>query len=363
MGDKLNKCLVLRCFGAMVKRISNPPNPWESATIEWVGEPPRAALEVYEERAKSALAHNKSPDLPFRWSLNPYRGCFHACAYCYARASHQHLGFGSGTDFDRRIVVKTNIAERLEEALERPSWIGESITLSGNTDCYQPLESSYRLTRACLEVLAAYRNPVVVITKGAMVRRDADLLAKLASYGAVRVFVSLAFVEAGQSRLLEPGTASPALRFETMKRLSDSGIPVGLALAPVIPGLNDSQIPELLSRARDAGADRAFMTPLRLSDSVRPVFEERLREVMPQRAGRILNALQDMRGGNMTESRFGHRMRGLGPRWEMISRLFDLQVRKLGMMRGERSVLDQTTPFRRPTAQLEFFEGDGTEGF
>ncbi len=340
----------------MVKHVSNPPNPWESTTVEWIGEPPDARLKIYEEDAKSALARNDSPDLNFRWSLNPYRGCFHACAYCYARPTHQYLGFGAGTDFERRIVVKRNIAARLEEAFEKPAWKGELIALSGNTDCYQPLEASYGLTRACLEVMVRYRNPVGIITKGSLVRRDVDLLAELAAHNAARVYVSICFDDARHARLIEPGTPPPAQRFETMRYLADAGIPVGLALAPVIPGLNDSQIPAILERAADAGASSAFLVPVRLAAEVRPVFESRLREALPERADRVMNALAEIRDGDVGEARFGHRMRGVGPRWAAVSRLFRVHSQRLGLVR-ERDAdgAPAQTPFRRPRAQMDLF--------
>jgi DNA repair photolyase len=340
----------------MAKYVSNPPNPWDTTTVEWIGEPPSAQLKIYEEDARSALSRNDSDDLNFRWSLNPYRGCFHACAYCYARPTHQYLGFGAGTDFERRIVVKRNIPQRLEEAFEKRAWKGELIALSGNTDCYQPLEASYGLTRACLEVMLRYRNPVGVITKGSLVRRDVDLLSELSRHNAARVYISICFDDARHARLIEPGTPPPAQRFETMRYLADAGIPVGLALAPVIPGLNDSQIPALLERAADAGATSAFLVPLRLATEVRPVFEERLREALPERADKVMNAMGEIRNGDVGESRFGHRMRGVGPRWQAISRLFNVHTQRLGLVR-ERDASGEPpqTPFRRPRAQMELF--------
>lgn len=340
-------------MAGMAKYVSNPPNPWESTSVEWIGEPPSARLKIYEETTKSALARNDSPDLNFRWSLNPYRGCFHACAYCYARPSHQYLGFGAGTDFERQIVVKTNIAERLEIAFEKKAWKGELIALSGNTDCYQPLEAPYRLTRACLEVMHKYRNPVGVITKGSLVRRDADLLGEMASYGAARVYISLCFDDARHARLIEPGTPPPAQRYDTMRYLADAGIPVGVAVAPIIPGLNDSQIPAILEKSADAGATSAFIIPVRLAAEVRPVFESRLREALPERADRVMNALKDIRDGDISEARFGHRMRGVGPRWQAIRTMFRVHSERLGML-GHAAKSPETT-FRRPRAQMELF--------
>ena len=262
----------------MPRPISNPPNPWLTRHVEWLDEPPHAALEVYEEHAKSLIVENDSPDVGFRFGINAYRGCFHACAYCYARPSHQYLGFGAGTDFERLIVVKVNAPELLARELARPSWRKEPIAFSGNTDCYQPLEASYELTRRCLEIALEHRQPVRMITKGALVRRDVDVLAKLAHKGLVHVMISIPFLEEEVGRRLEPGASSPNKRFETLRALSDAGIPTGIAIAPLVPGLNDSDVAMLLERAADCGAKQAFMTLLRLPGEVLPVFRERLRE-------------------------------------------------------------------------------------
>jgi DNA repair photolyase len=317
------------------RQVSNPPNPWLSQHVEWLEEPPVAALEVYEEEAKSLLVENDSPDIAFRWSVNPYRGCAHACAYCYARPSHQYLGFGAGTDFDRRIVVKTNAPELLARELARRSWRKEEIAFSGNTDCYQPLEASYALTRRCLEVCAEFRQPVRLITKGALVRRDVDVLARLARKNLARVTISIPFLAEETGRKLEPGASSPNKRFDTLKLLSDAGIPTGIAIAPLIPGLNDSDVAQLLQRAAECGARTAFMTLLRLPAEVLPVFTERLHETFPERARKIEAALLEMRGGRMNDPRFGARMHGAGERWNAIERLFEITCRRLGLIRND----------------------------
>lgn len=251
-----------------MRRIDNPKSPYDAQALEWLDEPPFAALEIHEERAKSILSENSSPDLRFRYSLNPYRGCFHACAYCYARPSHQYWGFGAGTDFERKLIVKLNAAELLRERFERKDWCGETIAFSGNTDCYQPLEAARRLTRACLEVCAEYRNPVVVITKSALIRRDIDLLVRLQTHASLRVFLSIPFNDDAQARAIEPGASAPSKRFAALHALSQAGIDTGIALAPIIVGLNDSQLPKLLSRASEAGAKYAFKTALRLPREV-----------------------------------------------------------------------------------------------
>ena len=341
----------------MPRPVDNPPNPWSSTHVEWLEAPPNATLSVYEEEARSILSENDSPDLPFRFSLNPYRGCLHACAYCYARPSHQYLGFGAGSDFDRKLVVKKNAPEVLRRELRRPSWTGETIMFSGNTDCYQPLEASYALTRRCLEVCLEFQNPVSIVTKSALIRRDADLLAALATRARAAVSLSIAFARDEPARKIEPYASRPSNRFDVMKRLADAGVPIGILVAPIIPGLNESDIPELLERARDAGARRAGMTLLRLPAEVLPVFDARLEEAFPERAQKVRNAVLDVRGGKMNESAFGARFEGRGPRWAAIERMFEVHARRLGLATGERPVVAAgPTTFRRPTAQQDLFD-------
>ena len=314
----------------MAKRVSNPPNPWLTNHVEWLGEPPEVRVTAYEERARSLLTKNDSPDIPFRWSVNPYRGCQHACAYCYARASHQYLGFGAGTDFDSKIVVKTNAEEVLRRELARRSWKREWVAFSGVTDCYQPLEASYGITRACLQACYEFRTPVGIVTKSALVRRDIDLLLRFKRFCDPHIYLSIPFADSAQARAIEPGVSSPAARFETLRALSDAGLTTGVAIAPLIPGLNESQVPEILQRARDAGAQHAFTICLRLTDDVRPVFEERLRRALPERAQKVLHAYEELRAPQASSASFGTRMVGAGPRWETAQRLFDVHVRRLG---------------------------------
>ena len=340
----------------VVRLVDNPPNPWSSVHVDWLGEPAPLKLEVFEEEAKSLVTENDSPDVGFRFGINPYRGCQHGCAYCYARPSHQYLGFGAGTDFERKIVVKVNAPEVLRRELSRRSWKGDEIALSGNTDCYQPLEASYELTRACLRVLRDHRNPVTVITKGVLVRRDVDLLGELARVARVRVHVSIPFLDPEISRAMEPAPAAPARRFEAMKALADAGIPVGLSLAPVVPGLNDADIPELLARAKACGASSAFLTLLRLPGEVLPVFRARLESELPGRASKVWSQLLDVREGRIDEGRFGHRMSGSGPRWKVITDVFHLHCRRLGLETKESPVGDAPKTFRRPSDQGTLFE-------
>jgi DNA repair photolyase len=276
------------------------------------------------------LTENDSPDVPFRWSVNPYRGCAHACSYCYARPTHQVLGLGAGTDFDTQITVKVNAPELLAARLRRGP-LGEAITFSGVTDCYQPLEARYRITRRCLEVCLAAGQAVAVITKSALVRRDVDVLARMARGPGARVFLSIPFADEELGRKVEPGASSPARRLETLRVLAEAGIETGVSVSPVIPGLSEAQVPRVLELAAAAGARRAFMILLRLPAEVRPVFEERLRDAFPERAEHVLSAIRDVRGGRLSDPRFGARMRGSGPRWEALRRLFEIACRRHGL--------------------------------
>ncbi len=339
----------------MQRLVSNPPNPWSTRYVEWIDAPPQVEITVYEEEARSALATNDSPDIPFRWSVNPYRGCQHACAYCYARPGHQWLGFGAGTDFDSRIVVKKNVARLLERELAKKSWRRELVAFSGVTDCYQPLEASYGLTRACLEACLRASTPVGVITKSALVRRDADVLAALARGPGASVHLSITFTDESMSRAIEPWASAPRTRFETLRILAEAGISTGVLIAPVIPGLNDSQIPEILERSRDAGARQAGMVLLRLPLEVRPVFEERLRSAYPDRAQKVLHALAELGGGKISRPDFGARMHGEGPRWEVLASLFQVTCRRLGLSYGERDEEGPEIGPRARTGQGELF--------
>jgi DNA repair photolyase len=344
----------------MPRPVSNPPNPWSSTHVEYLEEAPAATLQVFEEQARSIVSANDSPDLSFRFSVNPYRGCIHACAYCYARPSHQYLGWGAGTDFDRKIVAKVNAPELLEKELRRPGWRGDTIVFSGNVDCYQPLEASYALTRRCLEVCLAFQNPVSVITKGALVRRDAALLADLARRARARVHFSVPFADDEVARKIEPYASRSSLRFEAMRALADAGVPTGISISPLIPGLNDSDVPELLERARACGAETAFMVPLRLPREVLPVFDERIEAAFPERAGKIRRGIQELRGGKMNESAFGARFQGAGARWAAVERLFAVHCARLGLnlARGvEEDPRDgAASTFRRPTRQGTLFD-------
>lgn len=336
-----------------MRHVSNPKNRFERETRDLDEAQALCGVEVLEEHAKSIVSENDSPDIPFRYSVNPYRGCYHGCAYCYARPSHQYWGFGAGTDFERKLVVKVNAAQLLRERFERRDWQGERIAFSGNTDCYQPIEAARRLTRACLEVCAEYKNPVGIITKSALVTRDLDVLRSLAARAQLRVFLSIPFAHDDEARAIEPGASAPSKRFAALAALSAAGIETGIAIAPVIPGFTDANIPQLLARAKDAGVQHAFMIALRLPAEVLPVFEARLQACYPARAGKVMSAVVQIRAGKKNDARFGQRMRGQGPRWQMVEDLFALHCDRLGLHHGDKAAPAST--FERPRAQLSLF--------
>jgi DNA repair photolyase len=339
--------------------LKNPPNPWASHHVDYLGEPPAVRLEVYEDHSRSILAENDSPDVGFRWSLNAYRGCFHGCAYCFARPSHEYLGFGAGTDFERRIVVKPRAAELLRAAFDAPAWKGELVVVSGNTDCYQPLEASYGLTRACLEVMAEYRNPLHIITKSPLVERDIDVLARLTEVSRAGVSVSIPFWNVENARAIEPYVATPERRMLTVRRLREAGIDVTVNVAPVIPGLNDRDIGAILEAAAAAGARSAALILLRLPGSVKDVFTERLRAALPLSAEKVLARTREMRGGKLNDPRFHSRMTGSGQYADSISQLFEATARRLGLDTGCKGSQPSPSTFRRPTdrgGQLRLFD-------
>jgi len=312
--------------------VSNPPNPWASTEVEYLeAPPPEMKLEVYEDHTRQVLATNDSPDVGFKWSVNPYRGCFHGCAYCYARPSHEYLSFGAGTDFERRIVVKPRAPELLAEAFRKKKWQRETVVFSGVTDCYQPLEASYRLTRRCLEVCADFGNPVGIITKAPLIERDLDVLARIAARASLYVAVSVPFWDADKARAIEPYVATPQRRLRTVAALAAAGIRVGVNVAPIIPGLNDQDIPRVLAAAAEAGAVSAGYVLLRLPGSVKEVFEQRLRAQLPLSAERVLHRIRETRGGQLYDARFGVRGRGEGPYAASIGTLFRAAAARVGL--------------------------------
>ena len=317
----------------MLRRLPlvNPNNQYERAHIEYEpGEAPETGLEIYEDNTQNILSTNDSPDISFRYSVNPYRGCAHGCSYCYARPSHEYLGFGSGTDFERRLVIKPRAAELLRAAFDKKSWQGELVVFSGITDCYQPIEARYELTRRCLEVCREYRNPVHIITKSTLVERDIDVLCALHERASASVSVSVPFWDAEVARQVEPYAPTPQRRIETIRRLSAAGLPVVVHVAPIIVGLSDRDMLPILAAAREAGASSAMMMPVRLPGSVAEVFEQRLRAAFPLRAERVLSHIREMRGGKLNDPRFGSRQRGEGQYVAALHQSFTATCARLG---------------------------------
>lgn len=325
-----------------MRYIKNPPNPYLSEQHDWLGEPPEAKLEVFEETStKTIITRNNSPDIPFDYSINCYRGCTHACTYCFSRPTHEYLGWGAGTDFDTKITAKIHAPELLRKELKKKNWKGDPLIFSFTSDPYIPLEVTYQLTRKCLEVCLEYRNPVGIITKSALIRRDIDLIKRLSNEAGASVTFTIPFLNKEVNRAVEPYTPSPETRFNVMKEFSDAGIETGLAIAPVIPGLNDHEIPELLKRGREAGAQSAFITLLRLPGSVKPYFIDRLEEKLPLQAQKVLNKIKEVKGGALNKNGFGERMRGEGPYWDMIVQTFNLHHRKHGYSSEAKKFLTQ----------------------
>ncbi len=340
-----------------MRHVKNPPNPWLSTTVEWLGEPPEAKLDVFEETAtRSIITHNTSPDVGFDYSINCYRGCTHGCTYCFSRPTHEYLGFGAGTDFERKIVVKVRAPELLREELSKSSWKGEVIVFSFTSDPYIPLEAHYKLTQRCLEVCLEYRQQVSIITKGTLVRRDKDLIRQLVDEAGCFVSLTIPFRDNETTRALEPFAPSPDVRFRVMEELAKAGIPVGIGIAPLIPGLNDSHIPDLLKRAHDAGARKAFTSMLRLPGSVAPYFEQRLRERLPTKADRVINHIREERHGKLNSSEFGLRMKGTSEQWRIAERTFKVHCQRLGLNSKKGMVETSENRFRQPTKQVSLFE-------
>jgi len=316
----------------------------------------KPATEYIPDRTKSIVAENDSPDVGFRYSINPYRGCSHGCSYCYARQTHEFLGYNAGLEFETKILVKEDAPELFREFLTRKNWLPEPIALSGVTDCYQPAERQFKLTRRCLEVAAEFKQPTIIITKNALVLRDLDLLRELASKRLVHVNISVTTLDAELARSMEPRTSSPAARLRAMRVLADAGIPVRVLMAPIIPGLNESEIPTVLAASRDSGAAGAEYILLRLPLTVGPVFWEWLERTYPNRFQRVRRRIQQVRAGKFNDSEFGTRMSGTGELSRRIADLFCL-FRKRHGLDGNLPLLDCSL-FRSPqprAGQLHLF--------
>lgn len=308
--------------------------------------PVKVATQYLRDDSRTIVARNESPDVPFSVSINPYRGCEHGCTYCYARTYHEYLGFSAGLDFETRILVKDKAPQLLRSELDSPGWQPQVLGMSGITDPYQPIERQLRLTRGCLEVLAEYRNPVALITKNALVKRDLDFLSELAHHQAVGVALSITSLDADLTGRMEPRTSHPRDRLAALERLSANGIPCGVSIAPVIPGLTDHEIPQILKAAAEHGATWANWLLLRLPGAVEGIFTSWLEQTFPRRTGKVLNRVRHLRKGALSDSRFGRRMRGEG--------IFADQIRALFASTCQRHDLATTGPqlstaaFRRP---------------
>jgi DNA repair photolyase len=300
------------------------------------------------ERARSILSRNDSPDVGFDRSINPYRGCEHGCIYCYARPSHAYLELSPGLDFETRLYAKTNAAELLREELAKPGYRPAPIALGANTDCYQPIERKYRITRQILEVLAECEHPVTMVTKSALIERDLDLLTSLAAKNLVRVFVSIGTLDRALARKLEPRAASPQRRIDVLKKLSSSGVPCGVMIAALIPALNDKTMEQVIEAAAGAGAKEAAYVILRLPHELKTLFKEWLATHYPERAGHVISIVRQMRGGRENDPSFGSRMTGTGNYAELIEKRFDIACRRFGLNRREPAGLD-CSRFRPPS--------------
>jgi DNA repair photolyase len=298
--------------------------------IEGLDEPLLSAptTQVFHEHPKTVVNKITSPDLGMMYSINPYQGCEHGCIYCYARNTHEYYGFSAGIDFESKIIVKENAPKLLEKFIMHPNWLPVPISVSGNTDCYQPLEKKFEITRGILKVFAQYRHPVGMITKNSLVLRDIDILSDLAKDNLVHVYVSITTLNEDLRRVMEPRTASAIKRLKTVEELAKAGVPVGIMTAPIIPGLNHHEIPDLLKAAADHGALAAGMTVVRLNGSIGKIFEDWLRKNFPERFDKVWNQISEMHGGNVNDSQFGRRMSGEGNFAEVIHQLFRVSKKK-----------------------------------
>lgn len=343
----------------------NPPNRFERLHIEPFEEEKwqdnrRVKTEFLIDTSRSILAKNDSPDLDFTYSINPYRGCEHGCVYCYARPSHEYLGFSAGIDFESKILVKPEAPSLLEQAFQRKSWQPQVVAFSGNTDPYQPVERRLQLTRRCLEIFLKYRNPVQIVTKNFLITRDLDILRQLASFNLAHVLMSITSLDPELVRMMEPRTSSPMKRLEALQILASAGIPVGVNAAPIIPGLNDEELPSILRETAERGGTNVAYTLVRLPGAVKDLFLDWLHRELPERESKIINRLHEVRRGKLSDSRFGTRMLGEGKVAESIEDLFRLTCRKYHI--NKRTITLSTEHFLRtpgtltsPKQQLEIF--------
>ncbi|HEY7090396.1 MAG TPA: PA0069 family radical SAM protein [Tepidisphaeraceae bacterium] len=335
----------------------NPPNRFEPIALEPDPEygdpdPARPQTQYLRDTSRSIICHNDSPDVGFEYSINPYRGCEHGCVYCYARPTHEYFGLSAGLDFETKIFVKLDAPELLRKELAKESWEPQTISISGVTDCYQPAERQLGLTRKCIEVLAEFRNPLGIVTKSHLVTRDIDILSELARDQCAAVFVSVTTLDPTLSSRLEPRAAAPARRLDTISQLSRAGIPVGVMVAPWIPGLTDHEMPMILKACADAGARTCAYVPLRLPGAVAPIFEDWLERHCPDRKSKVLNRIRALRGGKLNDSNFHSRMRGEGIWAAQFQTMFDLAKQRAGLDKRFEGL--SPAKFRRPRQQMGF---------
>jgi DNA repair photolyase len=344
----------------------NPPNRFERLIVvedpdpglesQWENEqPPRLETHYYRDPSRSIIAFNDSPDLNFNASLNPYRGCEHGCSYCYARPTHEYLGFSAGLDFESRILVKTEAPALLRKLFAASRWQPQVVAVGAATDPYQPVEGRLQITRRCLQVFAEFRNPLAIVTKSALVTRDVDVLEPLVEIGGAAVNVSITTLDRKLSRIMEPRAAVPNRRLEAVAALARAKIPVGVMIAPIIPGLTDHEVPAIVEAATRAGARWVGHIVLRLPHGVADLFEAWLQRHFPDRARKVMNRVQSLRGGRRNDPRFHSRMRGEGVFADQIRDLVALSVRRSGL-REERPALSASAFRRPPDPQLSLFE-------
>lgn len=308
------------------------------------------------ERPRSVISYNRSPDLPFDRAINPYRGCEHGCVYCFARPSHAYLGLSPGLDFETKLIARPDAPNVLRTELGKRSYKVAPIAIGTNTDPYQPIEKEHGIMRACLEVLEACGHPVAIVTKGALIERDIDILGRMARRGLVRVGISVTTLDAKLSRLMEPRVPAPARRLAVIRRLSEAGIPVRIMASPMVPALTDPELEDILSQGKSHGARTASWIMLRLPQEVSPIWQEWLSLHYPHRAARVMARLREMHGGKDYDARWGHRMRGEGPYAQIIASRFGVAIKRLGLKeRAPAMRTDLFQPPQRPTAQLSLF--------
>lgn len=337
----------------------NPVNRFEGFYIDYepdeeTGEKPSPKTKLIRDDTRNFISYNKSPDVPFEASLNPYRGCEHGCVYCFARPYHEYLGFSSGLDFESKIMVKYDGPDILRKELRSPKWVPQVVAMSGVTDIYQPVERELELTRSCLQVLAEFRNPVGLITKNYLVTRDIEILKELANYSCVKVTLSITSLDNKLIRKMEPRTSTPYRRLKAIEKLAQAGVPVGVNVAPIIPGLTDHETADILRLAADAGAESAGYIILRLPYKVKDLFIRWMEQHCPDRVEKVKQRLFSIRDGKLNESEFGKRMKGEGNFAQQIADLFAIQTARLGLNK-QKSVLT-TSHFKKSSGeQLNLF--------